>query len=91
VKHPLKGNIGAATVKLFLNARFPAVKLRLNREPVNVLAVVCFLKIISTAEKCIGAVPSVKKSRDCPSSNAAFVTIGSTVQPVVKKFLPIPF
>jgi hypothetical protein len=90
VKHPLRGNIGAATVKPFSNARFPVVELRLNLEPPNAPAAVCSLRITLTVGRCIVVVLNAKKNRDCPSTNVVFVIIGSIAQPVERKSQQIP-
>lgn len=41
--------------------------------------------------RCIDVVQSARKSRGFLNNNAAFVTIGLIVQPVGKRFQPIPF
>jgi hypothetical protein len=87
VKLPLRGSIGAVIVKRFLNARFPVVELRSNREPVNAPGAVSFLRITWPVEKCIDGVPNVRRSRDCLSSSVVPVTTGLIAQPVERKFL----
>ncbi len=42
-------------------------------------------------EKCIGVVPNARKNRGSQNNNVVIAAIGSTVQPVEKKFQPIQF
>ena len=48
---------------------------------------VCSLKSTSPTRKCIASAPNVKRNRGCQIRNANIVVTGSTVRPVVTKFL----
>jgi hypothetical protein len=91
VKNLSRENTGATVVKLFSNVPFPVVAHRSNRGQPNVPVADCFLKIISTVEKCTAVAQSVKRSRDFRNSNVASAAIGSTAQLVEKKSPQILF